>query len=766
MADTGFQPLTGGKRWMGRQMRKGVRGVLIKRLAELIKNCDDAYDRLEIDGKKTDGLIQVAFDSIKSGKGYSPKGFLVRDFGIGMSEEVVKSAYFKNVHGDDTSGESRNGAIGVGGKDAFVDMVDCFVFTVHDDILTVVELKTDKPTGQVYTKILTESNADQPLEFANKLLSKGNLEEISLSKNQTLTLFRLPDEESGARPDTLAKQLSQYYTLRWIMESKLRTVTLTDLVKCDTLKLSHSPIEGELLFEKTIEIPFDKVPYKIDIQFFRSNDVLDHKRDYGDGILVTDQRGAILDNQMYGYEDDSAARQLFGRVTFDVPIKTIYKATGGLILTDNRDGLEYAHDINKMLKQHILTNLKPLIDAEREKQGDNPELDKNLDTRIKKAMDYLNKLVDNKPNISLPIPPVTPPAEGIEFESTQYTFTPLKPQNIRLFINPGMIPTDSAIALSLIGDGVTIKPDSVINTPLSYDTNQDGVVDSKDDIPFVEIEVTGKDLTQPQTITIIKAIYGDYEAETTINVIFETVLRQPANGFSFMPTKITLLPKKPRKIQLVIDTNQIPIGNSISLTCNDDRIKFSPDNLTVSGPPNIGKYLTQEIITISGEKVGIKAKLTAEVESKASRQMEQTYRDIRTSTCDIQIKEKQPPKTFFKDYRLDRKGDKRIRSSFDKDEGIINIHVNAPILKYTFGKNQENIIGANKTPDALALLADEVVKKMTFELAKHLVETNTVDVLDDDTTAIQTTQGDLEYDHGLNLTQLIIKGAAKHEKDL
>ena len=36
MADTGFQPLTGGKRWMGRQMRKGVRGVLIKRLAELI----------------------------------------------------------------------------------------------------------------------------------------------------------------------------------------------------------------------------------------------------------------------------------------------------------------------------------------------------------------------------------------------------------------------------------------------------------------------------------------------------------------------------------------------------------------------------------------------------------------------------------------------------------------------------------------------------------------------------------------------------------
>ena len=80
-----FKPMGADPRWLSRQQRRGIRGELIKRLAELIKNADDAYDRLELKGVKTSGLIEVAYDMIKSGQGYSPKGFLVRDFGSGMS---------------------------------------------------------------------------------------------------------------------------------------------------------------------------------------------------------------------------------------------------------------------------------------------------------------------------------------------------------------------------------------------------------------------------------------------------------------------------------------------------------------------------------------------------------------------------------------------------------------------------------------------------------------------------------------------------------
>lgn len=764
MTKLGPKSLTAGKRLMGRLQRAGVRGDLIKRLAELIKNCDDAYDRLELDGQKTSGIIQVAYDSLKTGKGYSLKGFLVRDFGAGMSLDTVKSAYYGEVHGDDTSGETRNGAIGVGGKDAFVDMEDCYVLTVHDGNLTVVELQTEPKTGQISTDIFTDDDADAVLTIANKKLKQGNLEEISLSKNQTLAMFRIPDNVSGTNSgNKLAEQLTNFYTLRWILESDIRTVTLTDLNKSQTFNLNHSPIQGEILKEISIEIPFEKVPYKVDIQLLKSDQDLVHKTDYGVGILLQDHRGAILDNQMYGVEEDSGAKKLFGKIIFH-DWKKLYRQSGGLILTNNREGLEKNHPVNKILRQHVLTHLKPLVEAERDKQGDNPQLDKNLDNNMKKALDYMNKLINQKSIINIPEPPITPPADGLEFESSQYTFTPLKPQTIRLFINPGMIPTDSIISLSLIGDGITIKPNSTINTSLSYDTNQDGVIDSKDDIPFVEIEVTGKDLTKPQTITTLKAIFGDYQAETTINIAFESGLRQPVNGFSFMPTKTTIIPKKSRKIQLVIDTNQISIGSPIRLTCNDSRIKFSPNNLTVSGPPKIGKYLTQEIITISGEKVGIKAILTAEVESKSSLQMGQSTRDIRESKCEIEVKDKPEPKTFFKDYDIDRAGNPRVRSRFNKDDGMVWIHNRNPILKFTFGKDLEHI--RDKKPDALALLADVVVSRFTYEYAKHLVETQQIDVLSDDTTAIEAQKDELEFEHGLNLTQLIIKGSAKHEKDL
>lgn len=71
-----------------------------------------------------------------------------------------------------------------------------------------------------------------------------------------------------------------------------------------------------------------------------------------------------------------------------------------------------------------------------------------------------------------------------------------------------------------------------------------------------------------------------------------------------------------------------------------------------------------------------------------------------------------------------------------------------------------------KKPEALTLLADTVVERMTFELAKHLVESGEVDVFGDTTDAIQGLKGDLEYENGLPLLQTIIHGFAKHENDL
>ncbi len=139
----GFSP-----RLIRRIQQRGTRGNIIKSLVELIKNADDAYDRLELKGEKTSGVIEVAYDQRNVTKGYSIKGFFVRDFGSGMSYDTAKSAYYGDEnYGSDTSGETRNGAIGVGGKDCFFEMENCSILTVHGGSLTVITINTDSKNG-------------------------------------------------------------------------------------------------------------------------------------------------------------------------------------------------------------------------------------------------------------------------------------------------------------------------------------------------------------------------------------------------------------------------------------------------------------------------------------------------------------------------------------------------------------------------------------------------------------------------------------------
>lgn len=748
MTRTGFRQMGVNSTYLARHQRKGVRGDLIKRLAELIKNADDAYDRLELDNKQTSGIIEIAYDKIKtrSGKGYSIKGFFIRDFGSGMSAETAKEAYYgEKNYGSDTSGETRNGAIGVGGKDAFIDMKDCFVLTVHNGTLTVIEIQTSKD-GTLASDVIEGNDTELILKEANNHITKSGLEPITLEKNQTMAMFRLPDSEQGVNPTKLAEQLTHFSTLRWILESETRTVKLTDLSFAKTLILQHSPLEGELLFEKKITLSFNSIPYDVMIEFRKADHDLDHNKNYGYGILIETGRGAILDNQMYGYGDESAASRIFGKIIF-CDWKKLYRDSGGEILTENREGLDYHHKVNTVLEQHIKTNLKPLIEIEKSKQANNPELDKKLDSNLKRAFALINKILLKDPNLGIEVEeiPETPP-EGIAFASDSYTFTPNITKQISLLINPGKVPTSSDISLQVIGKGITIQPDSLL-TSSTYDNEK---------VPFVKIDVTGKELVNgKKTRTTIKAFFGDLEAETEIYIIPETD-RQPQNGFAFTPKKIKLVPKKQRKIKLVIDTNLIPSGTPIVLTCEDDRVTFSPKKLTVTNPPNLGKHLTEEIITISCDVVGLKTKLQGETKTNNG--------ESRLAFCELEVKEKQPPKQFFKDYEADATGDKRVRSRFRKDEGIIYIHINAPILKRVFGPGAKHI-KSHLTDEAVTLLADTIVNRMTLELAKHYIETGKIDVLDDEQTAIERQKADFEMRFGLDLFETIRSGAAKHDSD-
>jgi hypothetical protein len=754
MTTTGRKTMGISSRLITRMQQRGTRGNIIKSLAELIKNSDDAYDRLDDYRDKTHGIIEVAYDQIKSntGRGYSIRGFLVRDFGSGMSYEKVLSSYqSEGNYGSDESDETRNGAIGVGGKDCFYNLENCFILTVHDGSLTVVEIFTDPVTG-LGSEVMVGVETQPIMKWMNELLAKGGLEPMTLNKNQTIATFQIPQNHIGIRADTLISSLRDYYSLRWILESDIRTVNLTDIFNKNTVTLKHMSPESESIFEKSIIIPHKNIPYDVHVEFFRADNELTHNKELGYGILIQTKRGAVLDNSMYKFSQDSAASRIYGKVVI-TDWKKMYR-NDGTVLTDNREGLDYENIFNKQIQTLILTNLTPIIEKERSKQGTNPELNKDLDNNIQKALDLINQIIQKDPDAGLEAEdePESLP-DGLKFGLPSYTFAPEKTRKIKLYFDPGEIPTNSEIKLQLNNDKIIITPNESLLTPISYDkfTNENKV-------PFVEIDVHGKQLVNGIGVnSTLKAFYGKLKAETTIYIKPETQL-QPKNGFEFKPGKVTLVPKtvggknKPaiRKIKLRIDTNLIIAGTSIQLLCDDDRVTFSPQKLTVTSPANAGKYLTEEIITISGQKIGIKTKLTAETVTSND--------EPRIAICKINIEDKEPPKKFFKGYEFDPNGVPNVRSRFERTEGMVWIHHKSPILKSVFGSELENI--NSKERDALTLLADTFVYRVCFEWAKYLVETDKIASLgnSDQATEIERERGRKEYQYGLPLFQLITSG--------
>lgn len=729
--NSSFKPIGINPRMIRRLQSRGTRGEVIKCLAELIKNADDAYDRLELANKKTSGIIEVGYWRLRKQKGSSISGFYVRDYGSGMSQQKAMEAYGQQGYGADTSDDTRNGAIGVGGKDAFYGMEDCVIISSQNGKPVVIRIGQNDQ-GILGSQIDTDGEANALISQVNEMV-KPHCKLITASEDGTFAMFKLPETHAGKRSDTLQDQLTKYYTLRNIMEFGNRTVNVIDIATGQTYILKHKPIDSEVIFEKRMSITHKGESFDIDIKIQKADHDLDHDKDFGYNLLISDERGAVLDNNFFGYENESAANRIFGLITIH-RWKHLYRDVDQTVLTDNREGLDYKNDFNKKLQMQIIQILKPLIDAEKEKQGDNPKLTKNLDDNIKKAFSYINKIMQKDPHEGFDeAEEMEVPPDGIAFEKGSLTIPPQKARTVKLYINPGKVPTNSVITLKLFGEGVKVSPYNSISTDVNYSTKK---------VPFVDVTIEGEKINTKATL---KAYYEDLEAELEIRVVPEETF-YPSTGFAFVPKSVNLTKNRKKRIKLVIDTNLVKSGTPIEITSEDQRIKVFPEKLTVSSPPTLGKYLTEEVIEVSSS--------TPELLTRVLASTKTIMNEDRQAICRIKVHEKEPPKQFFKDYQLDKKGDKRQRSRFM--DGIVYVHVNAPILSNYFGFEQIKL--DENAPDAVAMLADTVVQCITKEWAKWRISTDKEELLGDLETEIERVKNRLEYEYGAQLHQMIASG--------
>ena len=738
-----YEKIEASDRFLRGVLTRGTGTNIIKNLAEIIKNADDSYDELQQQKIDTTGIIEVGF--IKNGK-RGIDAFCIRDYGIGMSREEARQAFGKKSYGEDTSKNRRNGAIGVGGKDALLGMIDIDLLTIKDRVPTLIHIKTEE--GLLHTEIIDQHDIiTTAMSTINNQMKA--IKPLNLSTSGTFLRFKFPDTRRGIRFETLKEGLKGYYTLRNITNGKNKTkLRLIDMQTGEAWNLITEQFESELLQKETIQVPHlnskgIQEHYQVDMVIKRAKNDLDHSSDTGQNFLIETDQGGILGNHMFDSGSDPAAAKIFGNIIIH-RWKALFREDPG-ILPENREGLLWSHEFNKQIDVRLRQYLKPILDQERKKLGSNPKADKTVSEKMKTTLSFLNKLM--KDNVFEDEPDEKIPPEVMEFSSTKIKIVPGKTKTIKLFINPNKIPPLTEITTCIVEGtkaGCIVNPTGVVKTPDKYNYPPD--------VPYIKFEIDGE--IQDSTSNL-KAYFQDKEAQVKINVVSEEEL-YPTNGFAFIPPSIKLVKKKEKKIKIWIDTHIFPVGTIIELSSEDERIELPFKKISVS-KPNLGEYLAEEIIP------NIKcdtSKIQTEITAKACDNTKQE----RTATCKVNVIEKEESKVFFKDVKLDPDGDIRERARYS--DGVINIHTRQPVLEHYFGVDSKNIMN-NSTNEAVAILADTVLSIALRQMAIKRMEDGSVDVLDESRRdeEIELERKRLEQQYGKEIHQHLTRTYRKTNPD-
>jgi len=115
---------------------------LVDAAVELITNCDDSYRRLEEQGFKTSGRIDLAVSRQKGGR---CEIFLVRDYAEGMTRgELQKAVRFGGETSGFEKGRTVRGLFGRGLKEAIISLGEGEIYTIKNNTLNPAKIWWDE----------------------------------------------------------------------------------------------------------------------------------------------------------------------------------------------------------------------------------------------------------------------------------------------------------------------------------------------------------------------------------------------------------------------------------------------------------------------------------------------------------------------------------------------------------------------------------------------------------------------------------------------
>ncbi len=503
------------------QADQAIRKDVLRALVEVITNCNDSYSRVESNGLRASGEIEIEIT-----RRHKNSLIRIRDFAEGMTDSRMDKVV--GTYGEATSGMKEDkhvrGMWGRGLKDSIFGLGYGYVRSFKGPYFFSCSLLLKKgiPTFEL----------DEPIRATAELrtqygIPQGNatVVEIIVSRNDV----KVPQY------DNFRNYLQRHFELRPIMSNPKRRIILRDILPDGKIRhehvLSYKSPRGDVVLKEKFKIK--GYPASAKLEVLRSGIQLSTRAeegDYADGGLLVISKATVISLTMLKFENDPYASFFYGSIQCDY-LHDLLK-NDEPVLTATRDGINWTHPFAKALKLAVEDRLEPLIEAERKHamHEEKTKLDKRLRQKLDHALHELNTIAltelssqTDQMRKELELPP-----SGIGFFPERVYVQTAQPVTLTLRVKLG----------ENIRAGTTVNVMS--NSPeVIVETSQAVVYPHKNDptVGQARIKVEGRQVGGEGTVT---AFVGKLRAQALVQVHSkkEKMIAAPSKGSRALFTDI------------------------------------------------------------------------------------------------------------------------------------------------------------------------------------------------------------------------------------
>jgi hypothetical protein len=677
-----------------RRVRAAMQGNAIRALVELITNADDSYIRLEEEKNEVKGEIEIEYKK----DGYCGI-FAVRDYAEGMSIDDVR-INFKG-YGAATSGlktgKGVRGYFGQGAKDALAGIGDGGICTFKNN--QFVECQIFIIDGKLQAKMSDSKPATTSMRAKHKIDANGTVAYFKVDRKQSECVV--------PRFDTVHQELANNAFLRRIMTNHRRKIFLLDVDSKERRPIRYEMPQGKEIMKQDFVISYGKFGnFPIHFALFRSDKELMQTGDDRDGgLLLVDEKNAVLGISLFKYDNEPLATRFFGEVQID-RFRELLKNEEA-VLDEERDGIAIRHPFCQKLISEIERRLEISVQEERarKQREEQTKFDREETTRYRKAFSILNKIAEEEAeeirNLGQDLTKEEElPPNGFCLYPSSAEITVGKRYNFELRANTKVVNKGSNVKISSSHPKVKVITSEI--KLLVDDRGETG------DILHKYITIEG---LEPNVEGVVTASVGNRLSQVRVHVVPEKEFLYE-EGMVFAPESITLRPNQPRRVNLLIYVKMIGDGSEVSITSDNNTVHVSREKIVINDRDAI-RHVVKYELEVWGDGPGQDAIITAEFGSYVA------LLEIRVRSKEEEDEKNRQGMFSDPDFDMETK-EPHQRSAYSKITGKVTIYTHFSSVKHYLGESCQY----KKTLVGQVLIADLVAERCFGEIAQKKVDSS------------------------------------------